>query len=248
MAITLKSSRTPINFNTSITSIQKSFFGSRKRVENLTNILSEKISRKKQGINLNYIMARRREESAKRREREDLLEASSSGNSSNSRTSFAGRVVPKSAESSGKGFLGRIMDFTGTLLTGWLFTNLPVFLEGSQVLIGNISTITGISIKFTNTTKQLFEQFGSLLNGFALNLVTFDFTDSKGRLSSSFRDISISFNTMKDQFDEAFKLLTKGLPSIGKKYPNSSDDELPNQNPPNGSPPPTGEGLQTIGH
>jgi len=237
MAISVRSPRNPINFNTSITSIQKSFFGSRKKVENLTTILSEKIARKKQGINLNYIMARRRDESAKRREREDLLEASSSGNSSISRTSFADRVVPKSAESSGKGFLGRIMEFTGTLLTGWLFTNLPVFLEGSQILIRNISTLTDISKKFTNTTKKLFGEFGSLLNGFALNLVTLDFTDSKGRVSSSFRDISISFNTMKDQFDEAFKLLTKGLPSIGKKYPNTTNGDIPNNEPPTTTPP-----------
>ena len=237
MAISVRSPRNPINFNTSIASIQKSFFGSRKKVENLTTILSEKIARKKQGINLNYIMARRRDESAKRREREDLLEASSSGNSSISRTSFADRVVPKSAESSGKGFLGRIMEFTGTLLTGWLFTNLPVFLEGSQKLIGNISTLTDTSKKFVNTTKKLFGEFGSLLNGFALNLVTLDFTDSKGRVSSSFRDISISFNTMKDQFDEAFKLLTKGLPKIGKQYPNTTNGDIPNNEPPTTTPP-----------
>lgn len=237
MAISVRSPRNPINFNTSITSIQKSFFGSRKKVENLTTILSEKIARKKQGINLNYIMARRRDESAKRREREDLLEASSSGNSSISRTSFADRVVPKSAESSGKGFLGRIMEFTGTLLTGWLFTNLPVFLEGSQILIRNISTLTDTSKKFVNTTKKLFGEFGSLLNGFALNLVTLDFTDSKGRVSSSFRDISISFNTMKDQFDEAFKLLTKGLPKIGKQYPNTTNGDIPNNEPPTTTPP-----------
>ena len=232
MAISVKSPKTNINFNSSITTIQKSFSGSRKKVENLTEILSAKIARKKQGITLNYIMARRRDESAKRREREDLLEASSSGNSSISRNSFSGRVVPKSAESSGKGFLGRIMEFTGTLLTGWLFTNLPVFLEGSQKLISNIANLTDVSKRFVDTTKNLFTEFGSLLNGFALNLITLDFTDSKGRLSSSFRDISISFNTMKDQFDEAFKLLTEGLPKIGKKYPNTTYGDIPNNQPP----------------
>jgi len=242
MAISIKSPKNIINFNSSITTIQKSFSGSRRKVENLTEILSAKITRKKQGINLNYIMARRRDESAKRRERKDLLEASSSGNSSAIRNSFSGRVVPKSAESSGKGFLGRIMDFAGTLLTGWLFTNLPVFLEGSQILIKNIANLTDVSKRFVGTTKNLFTEFGSLLNGFALNLITFDFTDSTGRLSRSFGDISISFNTMKDQFDEAFKLLTEGLPKIGKKYPNTTNpnNDPSTNNPPSTNTPPSG--------
>ena len=63
----------------------------------------------------------KRREAVRRREKEDQIEAS--------RVGGIFRRTAKVIGSSTKGFLGRIMDFLGTILVGWIVTNLPIIIE-----------------------------------------------------------------------------------------------------------------------
>ena len=72
----------------------------------------------------------KRREAVRRREKEDQIEAS--------RVGGIFRRTAKVIGSSTKGFLGRIMDFIGTILVGWIVTNLPVIIDTVQDLIGRI--------------------------------------------------------------------------------------------------------------
>jgi murein DD-endopeptidase MepM/ murein hydrolase activator NlpD len=199
----------------------------------LNSILLRKTKVKRESIAKNYILSQRREESARRRDREDLIESSSIGG--------VFKRQAKAIASSTKGFLGRIMDFLGTLLVGWLMYNLPSIITMAQELIGRIQRLYTIATGFFNSTMNMFRGFGNVLGAISKNILTFDFTDSKGRVNNAVKDLNGTFDDMQSQFDEAFKLLTtslgegiatgKNAEPFGTEYPNQSMQEQPSASP-----------------
>ena len=89
--------------------------------------MEDNIIKKKRTISRSSILARRRAEATKRKDREDLLESSG--------IRGAVRQTKNAVVRSTKGFLGRIMDFLGTLLIGWALINLPKIIKFAEDLI-----------------------------------------------------------------------------------------------------------------
>ena len=229
MAVAVKPSSSLLNIRSGIKSVKDSFSGLRKNSGNLNNVLLKKTKVKKELLSRNSILSQRRQEDERRKNKEDLLEASTIGG-----------VVKRQAKavaSSAKGFLGRIMDFLGTLLVGWLLTNLPSIITMAQELIARIQRLYTIVTGFFNNTIKMFRGFGNLLGAVGKNILTFDFTDSKGRVESSLKDLGGTFEDMQSQFDEGFKLLTTSLGEgvvsgedaqpFGTQYENESMREQP---------------------
>ena len=117
----------------------------------------------------------------------------------------------KAVASSTKGFLGRIMDFLGTLLIGWLTYNLPSIITMAQELIARMQRLSTIVTGFFNNTVSIFRGFGNLLGAISSNILTFDFTDSNNRVKNAMSDLGSTFDDMQSQFDEGFRLLTTSL-------------------------------------
>ena len=229
MAVAVKPSKSLLNIRSGIKSVKDSFSGLRKNSGNLNNVLLKKTKVKKELLSRNSILSQRRQEEERRKNKEDLLEASTIGG-----------VVKRQAKavaSSAKGFLGRIMDFLATLLVGWLLTNLPSIITMAQELIARIQRLYTIVTGFFDNTIKLFRGFGNLLGAVGKNILTFDFTDSKGRVESSLKDLGGTFEDMQSQFDEGFKLLTTSLGEgvvsgedaapFGTQYENESMQEQP---------------------
>jgi murein DD-endopeptidase MepM/ murein hydrolase activator NlpD len=229
MAVAVKPSKSLLNIRSGIKSIKDSFSGLRKNSENLNEVVLKKTKVKRESIARNYILSQRRKEEERRKNKEDLLEASSIGG--------AVKRQAKVIASSAKGFLGRIMDFLGTLLVGWLLTNLPSIITMAQELIARIQRLYTIVTGFFDNTIKLFRGFGNLLGAVGKNILTFDFTDSKGRVESALKDLGGTFDDMQSQFDEGFKLLTTSLGEgvvsgenaqpFGTQYENESMQEQP---------------------
>lgn len=229
MAVAVKPSKSLLNIRSGIKSIKDSFSGLRKNSENLNEVMLKKTKVKRESIARNYILSQRRKEEERRKNREDLLEASTIGGA----IKRQGRAIASST----KGFLGRIMDFLGTLLVGWLLTNLPSIITMAQELIARIQRLYTIVTGFFNNTVNLFKGFGKLLSAVGKNILTFDFTDSKGRVESALKDLGGTFDDMQSQFDEGFKLLTTSLGEgvvsgedaqpFGTQYENESMQEQP---------------------
>ena len=229
MAVAVKPSNSLLNIRSGIKSIKNSFSGLRKNAGNLNDVVLKKTKVKRESIARNYILSQRRQEQERRKNKEDLLEASTIGG--------VFKRQAKAVASSTKGFLGRIMDFLGTLLVGWLLTNLPSIITMAQELIARIQRLYTIVTGFFNNTVNLFRGFGNLLSAVGKNILTFDFTDSKGRVESSLKDLGGTFEDMQSQFDEGFKLLTTSLGEgvvsgedaapFGTQYPNESMQEQP---------------------
>ena len=126
----------------------------------------------------------------RRRDQEDIVEAGSV---------FGGiRRTQKVVMNSTKGFLGRILDYVGTLLVGWALVNLPMIIKMGQVLIVRIQKLTKVLSTFIGDTTQFLFGFGQLLDGVASNLISFDFTDSQGKVNKAMEKMRSSFNRMED--------------------------------------------------
>jgi predicted chitinase len=229
MAVAVKPSNSLLNIRSGIKSIKNSFSGLRKNAGNLNDVVLKKTKVKRESIVRNAILSQRRQEQERRKNKEDLLEASTIGG--------AVKRQAKAVASSTKGFLGRIMDFLGTLLVGWLLTNLPSIITMAQELIARIQRLYTIVTGFFNNTIKMFRGFGNLLGAVGKNILTFDFTDSKGRVESALKDLGGTFDDMQSQFDEGFKLLTTSLGEgvvsgedaqpFGTQYENESMQEQP---------------------
>ena len=224
MAVAVKPSNSLINIRSSIKSVRSSFSGLKKKTGKLNNILLRKTKVKRESIARNYILSQRRQEGERRKNREDLIEASSIGG-----------VFKRQATaiaSSTKGFLGRIMDFLGTLLVGWLMYNLPSIITMAQELIARMQRLSTIVSGFFNNTVSIFRGFGNVLGAIGKNILTFDFTDSNKRVENAVKGLGNTFDDMQSQFDEGFRLLTtslgEGIASgenaapTGTQYPNQS--------------------------
>jgi murein DD-endopeptidase MepM/ murein hydrolase activator NlpD len=235
MAVAVKPSNSLINIRSSIKSVRSSFSGLKKKTGKLNNILLRKTKVKRESIARNYILSQRRQEGERRKNREDLIEASSIGG-----------VIKRQAKaiaSSTKGFLGRIMDFLGTLLVGWLLYNLPSIITMAQELIARMQRLSTIVSGFFNNTVSIFRGFGNVLGAIGKNILTFDFTDSNKRVENAVKGLGNTFDDMQSQFDEGFRLLTTSLGEgivsgedakpTGTKYENESMQE---PSTPSGSP------------
>tara|TARA_B000000557_G_scaffold75761_1_gene60436 strand:+ start:3388 stop:5274 length:1887 start_codon:yes stop_codon:yes gene_type:complete len=119
----------------------------------------------------------KRREAVRRREKEDQIEAS--------RVGGIFRRTAKVIGTSTKGFLGRIMDFIGTILVGWIVTNLPVIIDTVQDLIGRIQKAAGILKNWFEGTINFFTGFTSNLSDIATRAFSFDFLGQKKQIEEA---------------------------------------------------------------
>ena len=113
----------------------------------------------------------KRREAVRRREQEDLIEVG--------RVGGILRRTSKVIGTSTKGFLGRIMDFLGSILVGWIVTNLPVIIDAAQDLISRIQQAEGILKNWFEGTQNFFVGFTSNLSDIATRIMSFDFLGIK---------------------------------------------------------------------
>lgn len=113
----------------------------------------------------------KRREAVRRREQEDLIEAG--------RVGGILRRTSKVIGTSTKGFLGRVMDFLGSILVGWIVTNLPVIIDAAQDLISRIQQAEGILKNWFEGTQNFFVGFTSNLGDIATRIMSFDFLGIK---------------------------------------------------------------------
>ena len=98
----------------------------------------------------------KRREAVERKERESVIEAGQV----TSLSSNAFRTITGST----KGFLGRVMDFVGTILIGWLVTNLPTIIKNARKLITRIQKATSYLNDWFNGIGEFFGSFNQELN------------------------------------------------------------------------------------
>lgn len=99
---------------------------------------------------------RSRREAVQRKERESVIE---SGKLPSIITS-----AQRSISGSTKGFLGRIMDFVGIVILGWLLNNLPGIIKSVQALIERIQRARAVLQSWIDNTSEFFQDFTASLD------------------------------------------------------------------------------------
>lgn len=111
---------------------------------------------KKKAILKSSELFRSRKEAVERRQREDLVESGKLPNIVSSAT----RTISRSS----KGFLGRVMDFVGTIFIGWILTNLPTIIKSVQGLMERIRELKATLNSWVNNVGEFYIDFTSQLD------------------------------------------------------------------------------------
>jgi len=154
----LKSSLSIDRIRKSVTNFTKGMRGAQKTASKIVEQTSEDNKFKTRLLSKENSFFRKRREAVRRREREDEIEASSIGGV----LKRQGTVIGKST----KGFLGRILDFFGIVLIGWMVTKLPGIIKTVEGLMQKMRVVSGIMGGFINIlTKVVVGIGGFLFNG-----------------------------------------------------------------------------------
>lgn len=140
-----------------------------------------------------------RKQAVERKEREDIIESGKVG----SLVSRASRTITAST----KGFLGRVMDFVGTIFLGWMLTNLPAIIKSVQALVERIRKLRSVLQSWIDSVGEFFSDFGISLD-FYLNKIlsiTDDGTVGEAektgnKLKSSVKRLESDLQKMIDEF------------------------------------------------
>lgn len=135
-----------------------------------------------------------RRQAVERREREDVIESGKVG----SIVTRATRTISAST----KGFLGRIMDFVGTIMIGWILTNLPTIIDVTQKLIQRIQKLYFILQEWTNNLGDYFRDFTSNLGKILERITGFKFDEDEQESNQALKKLRSSVRLLENNFNQ----------------------------------------------
>ena len=177
----LKSSIGLNSIRDSVTSLGR---GIRKSISTATEIVTQ--TRKSNVFKQTLIgkdneFFRKRRENVRRRDREDELEASGVKGAAKAQ----GNVVSRSV----KGVLGRVLNFFGIILLGWLTMSLPGILKSIQGLIRRIRGLIGVLTSFVGGITDFLVGMGQSIQSVFDSLPKFDFQQGKVEAEKTSTDV-----------------------------------------------------------
>tara|TARA_E500000331_G_scaffold215436_1_gene206575 strand:+ start:3539 stop:5185 length:1647 start_codon:yes stop_codon:yes gene_type:complete len=141
----------------------------------------------------------RRRESVIRKEREGVIEAGKVGGA----VRYSGTVTTDST----KGFLGRMLDFTAVLLTGWLIKNGKQIGEGGEGLTDNMLKLSNTAKNYIDSQLESFTSFGDSLEKIEGQTKGFDITEEQSSLQKEQESISDSTFSIFSSITESLNQL-----------------------------------------
>ena len=190
----------------SIGNIQDSInaFGKSLRAANNTSSviirkLNESNRSKKGAIGRERMLYQKRRSAVRMREKEDVIEAS--------KVSGIFRRTSKVIGDSTKGFLGRIMDFLGTILVGWVVTNLPVIINTVEDLIVRIQKAAGVLTGWFEGTRNFFTGFTSELGNVLSRVTGVDLEGDKKQAEEARDDVLAGSRQVQNDFNRMEEML-----------------------------------------
>lgn len=142
----------------------------------------------------------KRREAVRKREREDIVEAG--------KVEGIFRRTGKVIGSSTKGFLGRVMDYLGTVLVGWMVTSLPLIVEKVEELSGRVQQTTGVLKDWFDNTVSFFGGFFSGLGSIYNTLTIFDVDALKNSTDKSTEGLFNGVDALIKDFNRTIQAIS----------------------------------------
>ena len=183
--------RSTLNLNSikrSLSGLSDSVKGAIKRSEQISDNIKDRNLAKKESISMSADFFAKRRDNQRRREKEDLLEAGSVMGILKS----GGKAIQRTT----KGFLGRILDFVGTIILGWAILNLPKIIKIVQDLIKRIRLYFGILSNFVKRVSALFSSFGDRIKDVGQQILQFNFLPFKDQIEGFMNKIRNAFDQL----------------------------------------------------
>ena len=133
-----------------------------------------------------------RRQAARRKEREDLVEASGIGG--------AIKRTNKIVSSSTRGFLGRILDFIGTILIGWAVVNIPKIVALAKNLFKRMQKFFKVITGFTEGLREFYTKFTTELSAIMSNLSQIDLQPVSDQISNIILRLQNAFKRLENGF------------------------------------------------
>lgn len=184
-----------------------------KTIKNISNILLNRTTTKRNLSNIILGYKKKREQEERRQQLQDELSAVL-------RVSRPGGSRSLSLSQSGDSFISRIVGFIGYVSSGWLLSNMPTWISGANELSKRITSLNSTFTSFIDNVGELMADIGRLSNAFYQNMISFDLTDSNYRIRNSLFDLNDTLQSMGNQVTEAFNVLTEpftNLPPLGSE-------------------------------
>ena len=158
--------------------------------------ISEKVNKSNENIKNRISDATKlfqmRRQAARRKEREDLIEASGIGG--------AIKRTNKIVSSSTRGFLGRILDFIGTILIGWAVVNIPKIVALAKNLFKRMQKFFKVITGFTEGLREFYTKFTTELSAIMSNLSQIDLQPVSDQISNIILRLQNAFKRMENGF------------------------------------------------
>ena len=204
----LQNRNTILSIRSSLSSFGKGLRSANESSRGIVRTVNEGNVAKRKSIFERSKLFLKRRQAVLRREQEDLVEATKV-------SSFVNRSPAKKIASSTKGFLGRIMDFLGTIVVGWILLNLPRIIKGVEALIEKIQAVIKVLQEWYNKVVSWFTSFNATLTQKLqeLNLISFEgdkkaiegeVNTSNTALDNIIQDIEDGIDRLKNWTKETF--------------------------------------------
>ena len=138
---------------------------------------------------------RKRRENVRRRDREDELEAGGVKGAAKAQ----GNVVSRSV----KGLLGRVLNFFGIILLGWLLNTLPNILKSIQSLIKRIQRVITVLTGYIDGVRDFLVGLGQSIQSIFDTLPKFDFNQGKQDADKASKQVEGGIRLANEDFRQA---------------------------------------------
>ena len=178
--------------NKAVTGITETVRKSKLLIDDISEKVGKTNERIKTKISDSAKLFQRRQQAVRRKVREDLIEASGIGG--------AMRRVNKIVSTSTRGFLGRILDFVGTILVGWAIVNIPKIIKLAENLFKRLNKFFKIITGFTDGLVEFFTKFTTELSVIGSSLTQIDFSNIGDQMTNIVTRLQKAFKRMENGF------------------------------------------------
>ena len=180
------------NINKAVTGVTETVRKSKLLIDDISEKIGKTNERIKTKISDSAKLFQRRQQAIRRKVREDLIEASGLGG--------AMRRTNKIISTSTRGFLGRILDFVGTILVGWAIVNIPKIVKLAENLMKRLNKFFKIITGFTNGLTEFFTKFTAELKSIFSSLSQIDLQGIGDQMTNIVTRLQKAFRRMESGF------------------------------------------------
>ena len=191
------------NISQSITGLGRGVQSAQSSAKAIQGTLKRSIALNRKSMRISQETFLKRRDAVRRREQESLIEANTLSGATARQGSIAGNST--------KGFLGRVMDFIGSILVAWAIKNLPAIARRIRAIISRIQRVATQLQLLVQNVGNFFNGLTGALSALGQNFIEFDFFDESQRFKESVDYMSNSVELMKGNIESGFNILREPI-------------------------------------